>query len=94
MSDGTLPITGDRLSTYALVMDERVRQHEKWKDSEDGDCSSPNMDNLFRLGVLMEEVGEVAKALIERDDLAHVEEELVQVAAVCVAWIEGLQHDR
>lgn len=40
------------------------------------------------LGILTEEVGEVARAIIERDD-AGLTLELVQIAAVVVAWLEG-----
>ncbi len=40
------------------------------------------------LGILTEELGEVARAIIERDD-ANLTVELVQVAAVVVAWLEG-----
>lgn len=38
--------------------------------------------------ILGEEAGEVAKAVLERDDQG-LECELVQVAAVCVAWLEA-----
>lgn len=38
--------------------------------------------------ILAEEAGEVAKAVLERDD-SGLEFELVQVAAVCVAWLEA-----
>jgi len=41
------------------------------------------------LTVLIEEVGEVAEAVIEGDD-AYLPKELVQVAAVCVKWLEAL----
>lgn len=40
------------------------------------------------LTVLVEEVGEVAKALLEGNNL---EEELIQVAAVCVRWLEEMK---
>ena len=36
---------------------------------------------------MAEEVGEVARAAMSRDD-DRLKEELVQVAAVCVAWLE------
>lgn len=45
--------------------------------------------NAFEcLGILAEEFGEVANAIIERDD-ANLTTELVQCAAVIVAWLEG-----
>lgn len=40
------------------------------------------------LAILMEEVGEVAKAILEHD-LDNVEEEIIQVAAVAVCWLES-----
>ena len=49
-------------------------------------CESPETDEGYKLAVLTEEVGEVAKALLEG---TNVHEELVQVAAVAVAWAEA-----
>lgn len=46
-----------------------------------------------KLLVLAEEVGEVAEALLERQHISHLRTELVQVAAVCVAWIETIDCD-
>jgi NTP pyrophosphatase (non-canonical NTP hydrolase) len=40
-----------------------------------------------RLAILVEEVGEIAAALQGEGDL---EEELIQLAAVCVRWMESL----
>lgn len=40
-----------------------------------------------RLAILVEEVGEIAMALQDEGDM---EEELVQLAAVCVRWLEEL----
>lgn len=42
-----------------------------------------------RLAILVEEVGEVAKAINERDQ--GIAAELVQCAAVCVAWLRLLE---
>ena len=42
------------------------------------------------LSVLFEEVGEVAKAINERHDSSALREELVQVAACALAWIEAI----
>lgn len=38
--------------------------------------------------ILGEEIGEVSRAILERDD-ANLTVELVQCAAVIVAWLEG-----
>jgi len=60
---------------------ERARQDEKWGQQDHID--------LYWLGILMEEAGELAKAIIEgRSDSARAE--LVQASAVCVAWLEAM----
>lgn len=81
-----------RAAAFARIDAERHRQWEKWRGPHDwgeGDCSSPNVDPTVKLAVLVEEVGEVARAVLERDS-AGLEKELVQVAAVAVAMLEGL----
>lgn len=77
-----------------LVVRERERQNEKWHRTP-GEW--PCTDGVKYL-VLAEEVGEVAKAILEDDGSpeawAHVREELVQVAAVAIADIETRLGDR
>jgi NTP pyrophosphatase (non-canonical NTP hydrolase) len=43
--------------------------------------------------ILLEEVGEVAKALLEKDFLGIIHD-ITQVAAVCVAWLEYLTRNK
>jgi len=43
-----------------------------------------------KLMILVEEVGEVAKA-IQEGDVDNLKEELVQVAAVAQRWLEGME---
>jgi len=50
-------------------------------------CEDPDTDNGYKLVVLTEELGEVARAIL---DGGNLKEELVQVAAVAVAWAESL----
>lgn len=45
--------------------------------------------NLMRYPILAEEVGEVARAMNDGND-ANLKEELVQVAALCCAWLESM----
>lgn len=76
--------------THQLVLgevaDERARQDAKWgqQDHEVG----------IWLGILGEEFGEVAKEIAESQarplDVEHLREELVQTAAVAVAWVEAI----
>ena len=73
------------MTTNAIrdVLSERARQDDRWGEQ--------NHAGVPWLAILMEEVGEFAKALIT--DEASPEEcrrELVQVAAVAIAAIESL----
>ena len=62
-----------------LIRDEIDRQNEKWGQQDHSD--------LYWLGIVGEEYGEIAKAIIEDSDPDEIREELVQLAAVCVQWI-------
>ena len=81
-----------REDIYQLIDLERVRQAKKWNKKHDwgkGDCSSKKVEPITKVGVLTEENGEVAKAVLERDDKG-LKKELCQLAACCVAWLESL----
>lgn len=75
------------------ITDERDRQAAKW-DGEHawgvGDCSSRSVPDIVKATVLAEECGEVSRAVLDQTDTAHLIAELVQVAAVATAWLEGL----
>lgn len=73
------------------VLKERARQENlktagrfKWT-AADEDCPEH-----VRLGMLVEEVGEVARAVQGGHDAGDLRTELTQVAAIAVAWLEGL----
>lgn len=69
------------------VVDERARQ-----DSKHGmeSCASPLVSDDKRLAILGEEFGEVCRAMTyDEGDEANLLDELVQVAAVCLAWAES-----
>lgn len=63
-------------------------------------CAHPDVNDYEKLAVLAEEFGEVARELAERSiDVARFDEdklytELIQVAAVAVAWAEALQRNK
>jgi NTP pyrophosphatase (non-canonical NTP hydrolase) len=70
------------------VLKERERQIELWeREFYVWDASLEHKNT-----VLVEEVGEVAHAILE-NDIDNLREELIQVAAVCVAWLETLEDD-
>lgn len=60
------------------VSNERAAQDAKWGEQN-------HRDSVW-MAILAEEVGEAAKAVLEGKDL---EKELIQVAAVAVAWHES-----
>lgn len=61
-------------------MTERIKQDAKW-GIQDHDAKG-------WLPILTEEVGEAAKAMNENDP--GLREELIQVAAVAMAWVEAM----
>jgi len=63
----------------ARVRRERANQDAKWGEQ--------NHTFDFWLAILMEEVGELAKAIVERKP-AEIDVELTQVAAVAVSMME------
>lgn len=69
----TKPVTQD-------VIAERLRQDEKWGEQ------NHKPEKWFT--ILLEEVGEAARAALESDP-ANYREEMVQVAAVAMAAVES-----
>ena len=69
---------------FDRIAKERQRQDEKWGKLP------RNHDNYKWNAILSEEVGEVAKEVLERNDKL-LKEELIQVAAVAVAWINEIE---
>ncbi len=79
------------------IADERSRQSRKWIRPHPwgtGDCSSADVPEVVKATVLAEECGEVARAVLDHGPSAgpnrQLRTELVQVAAVCTAWLEGI----
>jgi NTP pyrophosphatase (non-canonical NTP hydrolase) len=64
-----------------MVLAERQRQDAKWGVGFHG------RSDAFWLAILGEEFGEVANAILERDE-ANIETELVQCAAVVFSWLQ------
>jgi hypothetical protein len=85
---------------FRAILRERTRQEQlKAAGKFLYTCADPNMLSSEKCLVLTEECGEVARACLNlqnfsRDygaDLGKVREELVQVAAVCLAWLEFIE---
>jgi hypothetical protein len=80
---------------------ERDRQDELVANGLPTDCTDSSVPDSEKLAVLAEEFGEVARAVNDwgqtpqskggaAADDAHLREELIQTAAVAVAWAEAL----
>lgn len=69
--------TKRQMDVLDAVISERGRQDDKWGEQ--------NHDDSKWLAILMEEVGEVARDILEGNS---VEDEITQCAAVAVAWME------
>lgn len=90
---------GPTITALRLVRRERERQAElKAAGRFKHTLNDPELTLSQKLAAVTEEVGEVARVVqaLEgmNDDLATVaqlRDELTQVAALCVAWLEGLQ---
>lgn len=49
-------------------------------------CADAGVTDIERLPILVEEIGEVARAMLDREGDEQLYEELIQCAAVCAAW--------
>jgi hypothetical protein len=77
---------------HEAIMNERDSQRLKWNKLHGwgwGDCSSRLVGDIVKSAVLTEECGEVSRAVLEKNGEA-LRLELVQVAAVAVAWLESM----
>ncbi|ONH27117.1 hypothetical protein [Pseudofrankia asymbiotica] len=74
--------------TVAAVEAEVLRAHRRHGERS---ILNPAMPDVVRLPVLVEEVGEVARAMLEGAGTRHLREELIQVATVALTWVEALR---
>lgn len=82
----------NRAEITRLIDAERSRQAAKWAGVHEwgqGNCSSTNVPAIVKAAVLTEETGEVVRAVLDLDD-DNLIDELVQVAAVAIAWLESM----
>lgn len=79
------PLVGTlaRLRGIVEIAKERDRQESLWGDQS-------HLTPERRFAILAEEFGEVAKEIVEHDPAGNLRTELVQTAAVCLAWLEVL----
>lgn len=88
----------EREKIFSDIVEERERQEKLRLEGKFAyGPESDELTNSEKLAILMEEVGEVARAVCEdipgsAENLANLREELVQVAALAVGWLEGLEY--
>jgi len=68
---------------------ERISNHRNAVDAKYAREGFKGLDIHLRNTILAEEVGEVARAVLEHDR-ANLEDELYDVAQVVVAWLETI----
>lgn len=67
------------------IRGERIRQERKFGATQYEDNTAGD-----KLAILVEEVGEIARAMNDNEGADSLFDELVQTAAVCVAWAEAV----
>lgn len=72
-------------STLSAIQNERFRQHRKFGHEP---LSTP-MEFGITAG---EEYGEICRALCQGKNIEEVRKEAIQLAAVCIAWLDGDLH--
>lgn len=75
-------------SVWNEVLAERVRAHRKHGDDS---IESSAVGDLPMLAILVEEIGEVAHALTYDGPTEGLADELIQVMAVCSAWLDKVR---
>tara|TARA_Y100000034_G_C6905543_1_gene420029 strand:+ start:3128 stop:3394 length:267 start_codon:yes stop_codon:yes gene_type:complete len=70
-----------RAKVLLAVLAERERQDAKWGDQ------TQNPDLKWN-AILVEEVGEISQDILDKK-MASMLEEIIQSAAVCIAWAEA-----
>lgn len=72
----------EKQTAISSVLQERIRQDETWGEQ--------NHSPTEWLPILMEEVGEFSKAILEN---SNIREEAVQVAAVALSIVESIDRN-
>lgn len=83
----------DRSRVYRMIDGERDRQDVRWSRPRplwDVNCKAREVISTDKAAVLCSVSGEAAKCSAAMDDLG-LRDDLIRVAAVCVAWLEGME---
>ena len=84
------PNVNKRARVFLAIAEERRRQEFLKSQGRFTHTCADAMPESMKLAVLAEEFGEIARAVCERD-WENMKEEIIQTAAVLVAWAESLE---
>lgn len=76
----------NRFQILGHIIKRRLEQQEKFPEEHDGLKWKESDDRKYV--ILGEEVGEIARAMLENDP-ENLFDELIDVAALCFAWMES-----
>ena len=79
-----LPNSQIQVDIFQMILEERTRQDIKFGADRD-------QDHMFWLAILAEEFGEAANAILEKKGSSELTNEIIQCAAVSVAWVENIR---
>jgi len=91
MAYTAMTLTPEHREIFLAVLAERSRQNNLHPESTARELVLSGA-RYEALAVLVEEVGEVSKAIMEDSDPEVIRDEVIQVAAVALAILEGLDY--
>lgn len=92
--DGANVLTGKAVRVGNAMVDamaERVRAHAKHVGTHAGSREQKPWDDPLWLSIIMEEVGEIARALNDREPLGRLRAEAIQTAAMALAYADAIE---
>ena len=71
--------------------EERLRADAKHRGTHAGSREQQPHDDPLWLPIIVEEVGEIARALNDREPLGRLRAEVIQAAAMCLAYADAIE---
>lgn len=78
-------------NAMADTVAERERAHAKHVNTHAGSREQKSWRDPLWLPIIVEEVGEIARALNDREPLGRLRAEAVQAAAMCLAYADAIE---
>lgn len=74
---------------HSEIFDAIIKERERQEQLHPGQTLGHPIEPPLAITILLEEVGECARAVLERDK-EQLKKELIEVAACCTAWLETM----